>query len=52
MAAQAIVERGVLESAVLGIGEIVTNVGGVVHDYPYLTIALVILAGVLLIKRL
>jgi hypothetical protein len=51
MLAQALIERGMLESASLGIANFVTGVGDVVADQPYLTIAVVVVAGFLLIRR-
>lgn len=51
MLAQALIERGMLESASLGIANVVTSVGDVVQAQPYLTIAVVVVAGFLLIRR-
>jgi hypothetical protein len=51
MIAQAMIERGMLESASLGIANIVTGIGDAVQAQPYLTIAAVVVAGFLLIRR-
>ena len=51
MPAQAMVERGLLESAVLGISDVVTGAGEIVQTSPYLTILLVLVVGYLLIRR-
>jgi hypothetical protein len=51
MFAQAMVERGMLESASLGIANLITGVGDVVTAQPYLTIAVVVVVGFLLIRR-
>ena len=49
--AQALLERGMLESASLGVSNIVTGIGGAVGGHPYLTIALIVVLGFLLIRR-
>jgi hypothetical protein len=51
MFAQALIERGMLESASLGIANFITGVGDVVQAQPYLTIAVVVVAGLLLVRR-
>jgi hypothetical protein len=51
MLAQAMVERGMLESVSLGISDFVTGVGDIVQAQPYLTVFLVVVVGVLLIRR-
>jgi hypothetical protein len=51
MFAQAMVERGMLESASLGISSLVTGIGDVAQAQPYLTILLAVVLGFLLIRR-
>ena len=51
MFAQAMVEMGMLESASLGISNLVTGVGDAVQAQPYLTIFIVVVLGFLLIRR-
>jgi hypothetical protein len=51
MFAQAMVERGMLESASLGIANVVTGVGDAVQAQPYLTVFVVVVIGFLLIRR-
>ena len=51
MLAQALIERGMLESASLGIANFISGAGDFVQAQPYLTIAVVIVAGFLLIRR-
>ena len=51
MFAQAMVERGMLESATLGISNVITGVGDIVRAQPYLTIFIAVVLGFLLIRR-
>ena len=51
MFAQAMVERGMLESVSLGISSLATGVGDVVQAQPYLTIFVAVVLGFLLIRR-
>ena len=51
MFAQAMVERGMLESATLGISNVITGVGDIVQAQPYLTIFVAVVLGFLLIRR-
>ena len=51
MVAQALLEKGILESATLGVSTFVWHIGNIVQAQPYLTTFIVVAVVYLLIRR-